>query len=150
MGASGWSYVTPYIDDPQDLLDRLHEEELAAGTYWWADDDVARPSTIEGLWEIFTHNERIGTDGTHSILDIYRIGTPGDPAEGPGTLYGLTDDEIIRAFGTGRPTREQFETVYSQSAVEEAVPVVRWTGRYTPLYDGGVPMFVAVWGVSGD
>ena len=34
MGASGWSHVVDFVEDPQEMLDELHKAELAEGNYW--------------------------------------------------------------------------------------------------------------------
>lgn len=153
MGASAWSYVTPHTDDPQAMLDRLHGEELASGDFYWGDDDIPRPTTIEQLWAVFEQDEGLATDGTHSILDIWRVAPPGVKPDNPdvsGTLFALNDDEVLRMFGTDRPTRELFASMDPAMHHHDADPVLRWNGCYTPLYDGGAAAAFGVWGVTGD
>ena len=59
MGASGWTYFTPYDPDPNAALQRLRQEVFATGQYarpfWWDAEDVqdaedpAAPSRSEDI-----------------------------------------------------------------------------------------------------
>jgi hypothetical protein len=108
MGASGWSYVTPYSEDPTVWLGRLHREVLASGDYYWGDDEVPRPSTMEQLSALFEQDEDLACEGTHTILDIWQVAPPGVRPAGNdifGTLISLNEDEVRLMFGTDRPMR---------------------------------------------
>jgi hypothetical protein len=103
MGASGWSYVTPYSEDPTVWLGRLHREVLASGDYYWGDDEVPRPSTMEQLSALFEQDEDLACEGTHTILDIWQVAPPGVRPAGNdifGTLISLNEDEV-RLWPTG-------------------------------------------------
>src|SRR4051812_17282256 len=69
MGASGWNYFVPYQPDTGRALKSLREEIFRSGAYgrgFLSGEDIAPPEadTIEELLE------RVGAEGTHSILDI--------------------------------------------------------------------------------
>lgn len=153
MGASGWSYVTPYSEDPTVWLGRLHREVLASGDYYWGDEEVPRPSTMEQLSALFEQDEDLACEGTHTILDIWQVAPPGVRPAGDdifGTLISLNEDEVRLMFGTDRPDEELFRSVDPANCGPDAVPAVRGSGYYTPLFRAGVPVAYAVWGVSGD
>jgi hypothetical protein len=71
VGASGWDYHVAYTDDPQQMLASLHSTVLAEQSYYWANEDVPRPTTLAQLHELYEDddNEDLASEGTHSILD---------------------------------------------------------------------------------
>lgn len=160
MGASGWSYVTPYRGDVAQSLRELRERVFRDKAYHWWDDfeeDEPRPATIEGIWA----SECMQESGTHSILDVGRVvettRVPGwdNSREDLGTVRPLAADAILRHFGTSQPSRTQFEALADHPGapgfgdfVDEVK--MRWTGLYVLLYDGGEPTEVGFWGYSGD
>ena len=159
MGASEWTYVTPFRGDVAESLRELRERVFRDKDYFWWDDfeeDEPRPATIEGIWD----NEEMKHSGTHSILDVSRVvDTTQAPSwdnwqEDLGTVRPLTAQQIIRYFGTERPTRAQFEALTADSMAPTTRKfmdeMIRGTGRYLLLYDGGTPAEVAFWGFSGD
>lgn len=148
MGASGWDYYIDYDPDPRAVLARLHERVLAEGDYYWADDDVPRPATLAALHELYGDNELLAESGTHSILDIHQA-LPGSGPDDFGTIRPLSPDRVRALFGTGTPTREQFDAVYN-NGMGDLDEFPRWSGRFTTLYKDGAPAQVVVWGYSGD
>jgi hypothetical protein len=150
MGASGWDYHAAYTDDPQQMLASLHRSVLAERSYYWANEDVPRPTTLAQLHKLYEDedNEDLASEGTHSILDIYRVLPAGSPDEF-GAIMPLTAEELQTAFGTSAPTRAQFDAVYD-GGMSLIVDFPRWSGRYTTLHDDGQPTEIAVWGFSGD
>src|SRR5690348_11612138 len=95
------------------VLAGLHRRVLAAGDYYWGGEDSERPRTVEQLMEMLTDEdfEDLADVGTHSILDIHQMKLAGSPDEF-GTVVALSDEEIIAAFGTGTPSRAEFEAAY--------------------------------------
>jgi hypothetical protein len=153
MGASCWSYVVDYVDDPQEMLDELHKAELAEGNYYWCQPETPKPATFQDLHQLYRRpeNELIATNGTHSILNVFRL-LPTGTADDYGTIVPLTPEQVQKAFGTAEPSREQFEIAYADNSTEDRIDtdIQRWSGRYTPLFQDGAPRQFAVWGVSGD
>jgi len=145
MGASAWIRYAKYDPDPVVVLNALHERELADGTYHWAEPDVPRPTSIQGLLELYGEYERLTVAGTHSVLDVFEV------RDGvvPWTVRPLDDATILEKFGTATPTREQFDAVYKADELDE-LDGFRWNGRFTTLFVDGVPDTTVVWGISGD
>lgn len=161
MGASGWSYVTPFRGDVAASLRELRERVFQEKDYYWWDDfeeDEARPETIAGIWDSETMQET----GTHSILDVDRVLATTDPPDWTnhddyGTVRPLREDRIRHHFGTDQPTPAQFEAI-DASADDETRRAfhdeltMRSAGLYVLLYEAGSdePTHVGFWGYSGD
>ena len=123
MGASEWSYVTPYRRDVEVSLRELQQRVFRDGEYYWFWDQypgerpLPRPETIDGIWETETMCET----GTHTILDIDQVLTTTDPpvrldTSDYATVRPLAAERVLHHFGTDRPTRAQFEMLASGSA----------------------------------
>ncbi|MFJ9692069.1 hypothetical protein [Kitasatospora sp. NPDC101183] len=132
MGASGWSYITAYGGDLEAAVAALHarvfEEEYGDG------------SGYESLEELHADEEFMGTEGTHSILDVDHT-----------CLSPLAPDRLLHHFGTERPTVAGFE-----ERVDDLLDECpgRWTGCYVLLHpdlrsDSG-PTHLGIVGISGD
>lgn len=138
MGASGWSYHTPWSDDLHEALQRLRAEVFAEGAYnkWWQQfgDPNLEASTIDEALEL------ADTEGTHSILDISSIGA------GFGCATPLTDELLLEAFDTTTPTRAQAEA----RAPELMRHLPRWQAYVLPTFEGDQPTGLLFVGVSGD
>lgn len=169
MGASAWQYFTAYKQDVQSALDELRQKEFAEGRYfkmganlpetfeeWVKQLNVqeeqaqqfkegfnqlkamgqATPTTIDELFEL---NEEAGT---HSILDIFEIGTSTDEDES-GTI---STEHLVRLFGTDKPTHQMVE--------EKADELLDFRGRgsctYIVVYKDGQPDELFFTGYSGD
>jgi hypothetical protein len=161
MGASSWDYIAPYKGSVAATLTALHEEvfQQVAGEYGYA--------SIDELWQ---DEQFMGECGTHTVLDVYRLlDTTARPAWNPddyNTMRPLAPGRIRHWFGTGRPTRAQFESLWAaqdetfrglrgDASMNRPLMLLdesemRWTGVYVVLYDGGQPSDVAFWGSSGD
>ncbi|MFF3559509.1 hypothetical protein ACFYXS_05650 [Streptomyces sp. NPDC002574] len=157
MGASGWDYITKYDGDVEEawgtLQTKVFQEQYGSGTRY--------PS----LKDLHADQEFMGTEGTHTILDIDRVvatddpPTPDDGAD-YGTLRPLALSRVAHHFGTDRPTVEQYEELaaaangatsdeeHRQSLFGECQ--MRWTGYYVVLYSDGRPTHLGIFGFSGD
>ena len=160
MGASSWSYVTPYRSDVDESLRELRERVFRDQEYYWRDDfeeDEPRPDTIKGIWA----SEGMKQSGTHSILDVDRVVQTSEPPtwdrwrEDLGTVRPLAEDRVILHFGTARPSRGQFQALADDPGVPGAMEFhnevrMRGTGLYVLLYNDDQPSDVGFWGNSGD
>ena len=160
MGASGWSYVTPYRGDVAESLRELRERVFRDREYYWRGDSgegQPRPDTIEGIWA----SEYMKQSGTHSILDVDRVVQTSEPPtwdrwrEDLGTVRPLAKDRVIFHFGTARPSRGQFQALADDPGAPGAMEFndevkMRGTGLYLLLYNGDQPSDVGFWGYSGD
>ncbi|MEU7110780.1 hypothetical protein [Streptomyces sp. NPDC046182] len=157
MGASGWDYVTTCDGDAEAAL-----ATLQAKVFQEEYGDDARYRSLEDLYE---DEELMGTEGTHTILDIDRVVATDDPPSSSamsdyGTLRPLALDRVTHHFGTDRPSVEQYEELataaheaasheeYEQSLLGECR--MRWTGNYVVLYSGDRPTHLGIFGISGD
>jgi hypothetical protein len=84
---------------------------------------------------------RAGEGGTHSILDINRVGNRAAHA----TAFPLSSAELLEAFGTTEPTRDQVEA--SRMGFWEDL---QWQAAYFAVYQEGSPAEWAFAGSSGD
>jgi len=97
---------------------------------------MTRPQSIAELLE------RAGESGTHSILDIERVGA----RPGFGVATALSAQALRRAFGTDAPTHDQVEDHW----LEVAEQLHRWHARYLVVHRDGKPDEYAFVGSSGD
>jgi hypothetical protein len=164
MGASSWSHVAPYDVDAATSLRRLHERLLREGRFYWYWDagypDVEarpRPSTVTELW----NSEGFWDRGTGTVLDIMQaVDTADAPrwdnhADDFSTVRPLAQERVRHYFGTGRPSRAQFEAVSGDPGNTRHLDFfdedyMRWTGHYVLLYEDGAPTEIGFWGWSGD
>jgi hypothetical protein len=157
VGASAWDYVTTYDGDVEAALAtlqaRVFQEE-------YGDDDQYR-----SLEELYEDEEFMGTEGTHTILDIDTVVDTDDQATRSGiadvgTLRPLALNRVRHHFGTDRPSVEQYEEraaaaneaasreEHEQSLLGECQ--MGWTGYYVVLYSGDRPTHLGIFGSSGD
>ncbi|MER5612160.1 hypothetical protein [Streptomyces sp. NPDC002215] len=157
MGASGWDYVTRYDGDAEAALGtlqaRVFQEEYGDGARY--------PS----LKDLYADSEFMGTEGTHTILDIDRVVATDDlPTRSGvadyGTLRPLALSRVAHHFGTDRPTVEQYEEL--AAAANDAASheeherslfgecQTQWTGYYVVLYSDDRPTHLGIFGFSGD
>jgi hypothetical protein len=85
--------------------------------------------------------DRAGSNGTHSVLDIRKVGKR--PAFG--TAVPLRTELLHREFGTEQPTRSQVES--AELAFAEAL---NWQAVYFAVYEDGRPAEWAFVGSTGD
>ena len=169
MGASAWHYFIPYKENIQEALEELRQTEFQEGRYYrpganlpttfeeWAQQlnltteqveqfkegfaqlkakSKITPTSIDELLEL---NEG---SGTHSILDIFEIGTSTDEDES-GTI---SKGELVRLFGTEQPNHQMVE--------EKTNELLGFRGRnfctYLVVYKEGQPYELFFTGYSGD
>jgi hypothetical protein len=172
MGASGWHYFTPYQADIGKAMRELQEDVFQRDDYYkldYLDDNVdtmidsldsllpqylrdmmhhdahvlrgtgsSEPTTIEALrdWN--------AESGTHSIIDILSV----DEEPEIGIAAPLPDTELIRLFGTTRPTRTMIEV---PGMIETLMDLRgRGEGTYIIVYHHEQPDEIFFTGFSGD
>jgi hypothetical protein len=132
MGAEAWDYFVPYEEDLQKALEKLRLREFRAGRFRGADQ---HPATIEEALDISEE------DGTASILDITHIANqPEFFAVSP-----LPQKELLRLFGTDKPTREMIER--NPDFYED---IDRGQGVYIIAHKDGKPSEIFFGGYSFD
>jgi hypothetical protein len=132
MGAEPWSCFTNYDADIQRALERLRQEEFAAGRYRYAEE---QPSSIEEAQEI------ADADGTASILDIMQISqTPDFCCAAP-----FSSSELKHFFGTEQPSRAEIK-----AAEDYWEDMERGQARYAVVYADGRPDEIYFAGYSFD
>ncbi|MFE2147252.1 hypothetical protein ACFXA3_36925 [Streptomyces sp. NPDC059456] len=155
MGAGGWDYVTEYEGSVEASLSALQARVFA--------EEFGEAGAYPDLAALWADHEFMGTQGTHTILDVVKV-FPG-PEEEDGTVRPLPADRVRHHFGTDRPTRDRFEELiarawgamnqhdYEASLVGEGE--LRWSGLYVLLYSadagdaGDEPTHVGFYGSSG-
>ena len=157
MGASGWDYVTGYDGDIEAAL-----ATLQASVFQEEYGDGANYRSLVALYE---DEEFMGTEGTHTVLDIGRVVATDDPpvrsrVSDYGTLRPLALSRVVHHFGTDRPTVERYEELvaaaHEAASHEEHVGSLlgecrmRWTGYYVVLYSDDRPTHLGIFGFSGD
>jgi len=171
MGASGWSYKTPYNPDIEAALQRLQQEVFERGDYYkpweeiwrYHDSILAKPldqlAVHERQYIKWSRTYRMpdrnyvpasiqellrnnAESGTHSILDIFGIAD--EPTFGAATP--VPDEELRRVFGTTQPTVEDVESVLSDFGEN----LERWQAVYFIVYKDGQPYEIHFEGCSGD
>lgn len=150
MGASGWDYVTEYEGSVEASLSALQERVFA--------QEFGEMDDYPDLAALWADHEFMGTQGTHTILDVVRV-APG-PEEEDGAVRPLAADRLLHHFGTDRPTVAQYEgalaraeRAMSHEEYTESLPGeadLRWSGLYVLLYTDGQPTHIGFHGSSGD
>jgi len=167
MGASGWSYFTPYQPDIEKALQTLRQQIFKEGAYGkthaFNPDMLARmpglKETVEQLRQL--EAERLGgpdrkfgsieellaaaaEDGTHSILDIEHTADTPDF----GVAWPAPDDVLEEVFGTSKPSRADIEAKPDELA--ERLDLERWQAAYVVVYADERPAEIYFEVVSGD
>ena len=132
MGAEPWSYFVPYDPNIQSVLDKLRQQEFAAGRFRGSE---LNPATIEEAFE------NMDADGTASILDIERVSNDADY----GVVCPLSPNEVARYFGNDKPTREMIEA--NMDFYED---IERGQGIYIVVYKDDKPSEIFFAGYSFD
>ncbi|WP_406297889.1 hypothetical protein [Streptomyces sp. NBC_00150] len=129
------------------LQDRVFQEEYGDGTQY------------RSLKDLYEDEEFMGTEGTHTILDIDRVVATQSGTGDYGTLRPLAL-RVVHHFGTDRPSVEHYDKLVT--AAHEATSYeehqrsllgecqMRWTGYYIVLYTGDSPTHLGIFGSSGD
>ncbi|HZT59418.1 MAG TPA: hypothetical protein VFA21_12480 [Pyrinomonadaceae bacterium] len=147
MGGHAWFYFVEYEPDVNAALQKLREREFRAGRYnpavWFPEFPVGPNSPSPGAQHgsIEEALEDSDADGTRSILDMERAADSPDY----GVVAPLPADELLRLFGTDKPTREEIEE--SDELFEE---LERGQGVYVVAYAGGKPSEIFFAGYSFD
>jgi len=169
VGAHPYFYFTPYQKDIQAALQALREREFQAGRYDPAMGMADPPSYMfqmrfppDQTWptpgaQHASIEEAIDASeesGTGSILDLSRVGSAPDFC----TVCPLDDQDLIRLFGTTKPTRELLEGALinpKPDSRHEAADLFwerigRGEGRYIVIYSGTEPRELFFVGYSID
>lgn len=150
MGASGWRYVVPYQEDLEAALDALRRQVFADGDFISpAEDGYPEPASVEDLMRD-EYAFFMGTNGTHSILDVVMVVPDGDTEQLPGTIKPFAPDETRQVFGSMQPGRADYDRLADALIFDKIGLPERGTGRAVTLWKGGEPAEIAFWGYSGD
>jgi hypothetical protein len=86
-------------------------------------------------------------NGTHSILDIQHV----SPLAEFGAVCPMPAEELVKLFGTDRPTRKMVEDkLGDHDLVEHPLVSERWQGIYFVVYRDTQPDELFFMGTSGD
>jgi hypothetical protein len=154
VGASGWDYRVPFVGSVEEAFDEVRKQVLVSGDYIWPWDDLEpddedddesapRPSTLDAL-RAAKEIEEFWEEGTHSILDMERVGAD----DQFGVVRPLSATELSDVFGTQEPAAVDLERVGEERLLD--LLGERWTGRSLVLHKDGKPDEVYFWGYSGD
>jgi hypothetical protein len=159
MGADPYFYYVSYEEDKNNALQVLRQREFESGRYYpvmegWdipypIDDLEDAPSpgkqhkTIEEIWE----DELIWESGTYSILDIKKLSNE----LAYDSAYVISNDELIKYFGTDKPTREIIdEKVWDYWEYVSDCIGVRGVGLCITAYKDDMPTELYFGGYSYD
>jgi hypothetical protein len=146
MGGHPWWYLVPYEKDVAKGLEALRQREFTAGRYNPAEDFPRFPVDLKHVpgckhSSIDEAREDADADGTRSILDVSRLSAEPDyDAVAP-----LGDDELMKFFGTARPTAEDVED--SDELFDQ---IERGQGVYVVVYENDEPVQIFFAGYSYD
>lgn len=118
MGATGWTYYTPYISDPEAALERLRQETFRAGNYKKPGGDSRKG--LEMLLQY--HSDRNNQDGIEAarsamnMLDAVERGS--DDLLTPEERRSLNQARALKAAGGYIPWLKKKRT-RSWSTIEE-------------------------------
>jgi hypothetical protein len=144
-------------------LTALHEQVFAS--------EYGDGTAFGSLADVWADSQFMGEEGTHTIIDVYRIV---DTSEAPdwrsgndyNTMRPLSQERTRYWFETDQPSLSQYETLRDEQdrnlrglrgeaflhrpmmLMDENT--MRWTGTYLILYTDAEPTHVAFWGGSGD
>jgi len=170
MGAHPYFYFTPYQKDIPAALQALREREFKAGRYDPAMQMADPPSYMfqmrfppDESWptapgaqhaSIEEAIEASEESGTGSILDLSRV----DSAPDFFTVCPLDDQELMRLFGTTKPTRDLLESALINPKTDSArktaglfwEQIGRGEGRYIVIHSDSEPREIFFVGYSFD
>ncbi|MFJ9458368.1 hypothetical protein ACIRST_25170 [Kitasatospora sp. NPDC101447] len=145
MGASSWSYVTPWQAQEQRALEALREEVFARGAGYWRELGVASLAELDAGGVL----EEEG--GAHSVLDVRWVVRCEADTEGVGEVRVVEEAEAVELFGTPQPSREAVESALARAGDGWFPPFGRGSGCCTAVHeDGGRAVGLCFWGVTGD
>jgi hypothetical protein len=132
MGAKAWDYFVPYEPDVQTALAKLREREFRAGRFRGSE---LSPATMEEAVTIMEPG------GTASILDIDHVADEPELC----AIAPLPKDELVRLFGTDKPTRAMVE-----ANMDFFEHIERGQGVYIVAYHDDQPTEIYFGGYSFD
>ncbi len=172
VGATQWSYRTPFLPDIGAALQRLRWQVYRQGDYHRQEPDPSLRLTEAQFRATLPGNGDDGdigaflleewrkarsrppvTDpdsllaaqpdtGTHSIIDMMAVSATPDY----NTVSPLRNDQLVEVFGTTTPTADQVEALPDRVLALRC----RWHGVYVVSFDGAVPAEIHFLGFSGD
>lgn len=147
MGAHPYFYFVDYVPDLNAALQALREREFRAGRYYpvmrfpSVSTDSSSPAPGPSHRSIEAAVDAAAENGTRSILDLVRVSSSPDYR----VAVILSDDELIRLFGTLYPTRETIE-----SSDELFAALERGKGVCIVAHKDGLPEGIVFAGYSFD
>ncbi|MFD8010828.1 hypothetical protein [Streptomyces sp. NPDC058955] len=144
MGASRWTYFTPYRPDAQEALDELRAAAFAADAVYYREGGVETPAALVA-------SGRLDEEPAHSVLDVRRVVRCEEDLEEPGDVRVIEPAETAELFGTAQPVREAVERALRRAGDGWFPPVDRGSGCVAAVHDaGGRPVAWCFWGLTGD
>jgi hypothetical protein len=139
LGADQWLYYTPYQEDVSQAFEKLRQEENESGGFDELFQRLADKPAEEWDQELEQIAENFAS-GTGTIYDIYDFSD----------VEAIKTDDLLRCFGTQKPTKQQAEMAFKESEIWEVMQ--RDKGYYMILYDAdtNAPSEIAFAGFSGD
>ena len=169
MGAEPYWYCIAYQTDTNTTLQALRQREFAAGRYNpvvpFIDFPITDSSPTPGAQHSSIEEalEASEADGTRSILDISQVSTvpysvallTQDWVDLACTTFPLSGDELMRFFGTDKPTHEIVSVIISREQNKEAADelwqsIERGTAKHIFIYDGDIIREIFFIGLSFD
>lgn len=144
MGASRWSYFTPFRESEQQALNALREAVFAQDAEYYREEGV---ETLAAL----TASGWLAEEPAHSVLDVERVVRCDEGLEEPGDVRVVEAAEVVELFGTTRPVREVVEQALKRSGDGWFPPSDRGSGCCTVVHSAeGHPTELCFWGFTGD
>ena len=142
-GGSEWRNVAPYSDDVMKVMEQLKWEVFRSGDYYKRNPKRKPKSPQQAL-------EMSGEEGTHSIMDMSKVSlAEAGRFKCPiATVCPLPKADLVRLFGTERPTRTMVDAYDKRLALSTFQP--RGSGVWIKIYEGTTPKQIYFAGVSGD
>ncbi|MGW1496411.1 hypothetical protein [Streptomyces sp. NPDC002402] len=144
MGASRWSYFTPFQQSAQVALNDLREAVFARHAAYY------REAGVETLAALMASGW-LEEEPAHSVLDVERVVRCEEGAEEPGDVRVVKAAEVVELFGTAQPMREVVEQALKRASDGWFPPFDRGSGCCTIVYGAeGRPTELCFWGFTGD
>lgn len=144
MGASRWSYFTPFQTGEQEALDDLRETVFAQEVAYYREAGIGTLAALMASgW--------LEQEPAHSVLDVERVVRCEEDMEEPGDVRVVEAAEVVEHFGTTNPGREVVEQALERAGDGWFPPFDRGSGCCTIVYDDeGRPAELCFWGCTGD
>lgn len=140
MGASAWHEPGPYDEDFSLALRAAQEIKLRS-----VRPDVA---SIDDLWRDEEWLEYVGSEGTGSVLDLYKV-VGADEPDDFATLRPMPAAAFRTAIGVWRrPEYSDFVEAYANDRLPQ--PQARGSARCAVVYRDGKPCEIVYWGLTAD